>query len=350
MADRHTMPNPMRKAKMIRLFSALAGAVCFTLFLTPAAQAACNGTDLRPDMTAAQIDYLNQLKEGRAYPTGNHWLAEKEGEALHLIGTLHIDAPGIGTATERLRPVVESASTVLLEMTAREKADVQAHLASNPALLVLQDTSLPDVMGEEAWTTLSAALRARGIPPFMAAKFQPWYLSTLLGIPSCFDLQGLAASKGVDARIEAMADQAGIPTGALEPFDAAIGLFADMPLAQQIDMLQVAMTPEELQEDLFATLLAAYLSEDHVESWLVGLPLTEHIGDMGRAEAEALFADFENRLLVKRNQDWIPVLEQTLADTDGPVVAAFGAAHLGGEFGVLNLLAEQGYTLTRQPF
>ena len=112
-------------------------------------------------MSAAQIDYLNQLKEGRAYPIGNHWLAEKDGGALHLIGTLHLDAPGIGAATERLRPVVEVASAVLLELTAKEKAEVQPHLSANPGLLVLQDTSLPELVSAEEWATLSAALRAR---------------------------------------------------------------------------------------------------------------------------------------------------------------------------------------------
>ena len=44
-----------------------------------------------------------------------------------------------------------------------------------------------------------------------------------------------------------------------------------------------------------------------------------------------------------RNRAWIPVL--TGAASKGPVFAAFGALHLSGQDGVLNLLQREGFTL-----
>jgi len=44
-----------------------------------------------------------------------------------------------------------------------------------------------------------------------------------------------------------------------------------------------------------------------------------------------------------RNRAWIPVLTQ--AASEGPAFAAFGALHLSGAEGVLNLLKAEGFTL-----
>ena len=70
----------------------------------------------------------------------------------------------------------------------------------------------------------------------------------------------------------------------------------------------------------------------------------------GQIIARQGVADFGAAMLADRNRAWLPVILDTLAGTDKPVIAAFGAAHLGGEDGVLNLLAQEGFTLTREPF
>ena len=44
-----------------------------------------------------------------------------------------------------------------------------------------------------------------------------------------------------------------------------------------------------------------------------------------------------------RNRAWLPVLTQ--AASEGPAFAAFGALHLSGEEGVLNLLKAEGFDL-----
>jgi uncharacterized protein YbaP (TraB family) len=62
---------------------------------------------------------------------------------------------------------------------------------------------------------------------------------------------------------------------------------------------------------------------------------------------DAEFARMEELLMAARNRAWIPVL--TDAAAAGPVFAAFGALHLSGEDGVLNLLQAEGFTLEELP-
>jgi len=67
----------------------------------------------------------------------------------------------------------------------------------------------------------------------------------------------------------------------------------------------------------------------------------------GPEQVDAEFARLEELLMNRRNQSWTPVL--TAAAADGPVFTAFGALHLSGEKGVLNLLQGEGFTLENLP-
>ena len=51
--------------------------------------------------------------------------------------------------------------------------------------------------------------------------------------------------------------------------------------------------------------------------------------------------DFEQELLVKRNQKWLPVITKAINQKSS--FFAVGAGHLGGETGILNLLRKEGY-------
>jgi uncharacterized protein len=59
----------------------------------------------------------------------------------------------------------------------------------------------------------------------------------------------------------------------------------------------------------------------------------------------AEFARMEDALMIRRNRSWIPVIEDAAAK--GPVFAAFGALHLSGQDGVLNLLQGAGFKIER---
>ena len=64
----------------------------------------------------------------------------------------------------------------------------------------------------------------------------------------------------------------------------------------------------------------------------------------GNTEArffEKQIANFEDVFLNNRNQSWIPVIEDLIKKQ--PTFIAVGAAHLGGNKGVISLLKSKGY-------
>lgn len=324
-------------------------ACCLWIAAALPLHAACAGQDLRPTLSAAEQYALDAAMDAIPYAEGNHWRATRGDEVIHLVGTMHLADPRFDAIAARLAPVIETAGRVLLEMTDDEEQKLQDSLGSDPSMLILQDTSLPELMGDADWALLSEAMRARGMPPFMAAKFQPWYISMLLSMPACMPLDE-AARDGLDARIEALADGAGVPTLALEPFDTAFHAFGATPRDTQVAMVRSALAAPEANEDLFATLLAAYFEQAHAQSWQVSAVLAPRISPLAPDENDAVFSQIEQTLLHDRNRRWIPVLTKAAAEADGHILAAFGAAHLSGDVGVLNLLAQDGFTLERMPF
>ena len=261
---------------------------------------------------------------------------------------MHLADPRLDAPLGRLKPTVESADLLLLEMTNEDELALQNRLTTDPSLLLMPDKTLPELLTEDQWDQMSEALNARGVPPFMAARFQPWYVSILLAIPPCAAQSDLSAG-GMDARIEEIAETQGIPSAALEDVETIFAAFSNQPRQTQIDMMLSSLVDPAINEDLFATMLASYFDEAPAEGWAMSTILAERYSPVASDAAAAIFATMEQALLIDRNHDWIPVLIEA-TETHDTVVAAFGAAHLPGQDGVLALLQAEGFTLERLPF
>lgn len=110
-----------------------------------------------------------------------------------------------------------------------------------------------------------------------------------------------------------------------------MAVFDSIPYADQAKMLVTLMDslPQARQE--FSKMVEVYKKQD-----LAGL------------YSMTLESDFEMEnqqevLLTSRNKRWIPIIEKQVAEK--PTFVAVGAAHLGGEEGVIALLRKQGFSV-----
>ncbi len=321
-------------------------ALALTLFsgIASALSAACEGSDMRPTLAAETLDKVDAIVAATPFPEGNLWRAEKEGAVIHVLGTLHLGDPRMDPAIARLRPLVENARLLFLEVTSAEQAVMQ----TDPSLMLLPgSTTLPSLMTEDEWTAVAQALNDRGFPSLMASRIQPFFLASILSIPPCA-LSQVQANQGVDAQVEAMAQAKGIPTASLETIDEILEIVRNFPLDLQIKMLLGSLYRPDIADDMLETMIASYLAETNADSWAVIRELSRDASLGGGPEFDVIMDEIEARLLVKRNHLWLP---RILAEAGPqPIFVAMGAAHLPGKDGVLNLLANEGYALTRLPF
>lgn len=328
---------------MPRILAALAT----LLLLASPAFAACTGTNLLANPDAATKDWLHTALAAQPYATGNFWRATRGTDVIHIIGTYHLDDPRHDATMAALTPLIASATTILVEAGPTEESALKSAMAKNPDLLfITHGPSLMEQMTKEEWATVSAAMQARGIPPFMAAKFQPWYLSMMLGIPPCAMAQ-MAAQNGLDKRIIAAAKITNTPILALEPFDTLFGIFDRLTPEEQLGMIRSTLPFESQIADFSVTMADAYFAQDSRRPWEYMRLISQTAPGYTPKKADAEFAAMESALMITRNQSWIPVLESTAAK--GPTLAAFGALHLSGPNGVLALLERAGFSLERLP-
>ncbi len=321
--------------------------ICLTLGLLLApivAKANCTGENLLTQFGASERQELQAAANAVPFAQGNLWQARKGEQTVTLVGTYHLDDPRHDQTMARLTPVLQQAKTLLVEAGPQEEAALQSALAKNPALIVLKDQTLPEVLTPEEWQTLSEALSKRNIPPIMGAKLQPWYVTMLLAIPPCMMSNLAQAQNGLDQRVIAYAQANGLPIEPLEPFDTLFKMFENLSLDQQLAMVRSSLATEAQAEDYLATLADSYFNGESRMIWELTAKMAEDQPDMTPEQAAADLAQMEDVMLTKRNQTWITVIEAAAAR--GPVVAAFGALHLSGRTGIAQLLSEGGWELT----
>jgi uncharacterized protein len=314
-------------------------AFCQTAF------AQCQGQNLLDTLPGDTRAALQARVDAAPYAQGNFWQATKGDQQVTIIGTYHLGDPRHAETMQVIGPIIETATTLLVEAGPEEEAQLIAQMANDPAGMIINSgPSLMEQLPPEDWARLTKAMTARQIPGFMVAKFQPWYISILLSVPPCA-MAALVERDGLDHAVMAAAEAAEVPIRALEPYDTVLTLFGDMPAKAQIEMVQTALVMEDRAADSAITLADAYFAENSRVVWELMQDQALTLPGYTPERVALEFGMMEELLMNARNRSWIPVIEGAAAD--GPVFAAFGALHLSGDEGVLNLLQDQGWVLTR---
>ncbi|MFN0113641.1 MAG: TraB/GumN family protein [Paracoccaceae bacterium] len=340
----------MHRFLAILWFALLAAPACAgTIDFTVRADPACGGRNLLDTLPPAELARIEALASAGPYPEGNRWTAEKPGSRITVVGTLHLTDPRMAAPAGRLKAEIAAADTVYVEATDAEAKAMKAAVSHDPGLLfVTEGPTLPERLSEADWQEVKRLAGEHGIPGFMAAKMRPWYLMMVLGLPACALKDAARGGRtGLDGLVMDAADEAGVTILPLEPWDTALKVLGGMAPDDQLDMVRLSAAMARDSEDILATLQAAYFAERHRLLWEWSRAVAaERMTDP--AAATEGFAVLDHALVGQRNRAWLDILVP--AASGKRLVVAVGAAHLGGEDGLLAGLERAGYRLTRQTF
>ncbi len=312
------------------------------------AQAECYGVNMMDELSPESLARIDARVKAVPYPSGNFWTASRNGQTLTIIGTYHLDDPRLSPLVTALAPRLESARALLVEAGPDEEKQLVDAMASDVSLsFITTGPTLLEMLPDESWQRLAAAFEDRGIPAFMGAKFKPWYATILLAMPRCA-LDLAQKPNGFDVQLITMAEAENKPIIALEPFDTVFKLFQGLTDAEQIDMIETALATETRSDDMSVTLADLYFDGESRVLWELTREFSLSLPGYTPERVETEMALAEELLMYARNRAWIPVIDKAAAD-GGDLVVAFGALHLSGEEGVLNLLAKDGWTIAPLP-
>lgn len=310
------------------------------------ASARCIGENLVETLKPGEKAALQTAITQHPYPQGNMWKAQKDDSTIHLVGTLHLDDPRLTTYLAPIWSIIDTADLILLEGDEKAMQELRQEMSTNLSLMFITDgPTLPDRLTDDEWQHLSTEMAARGMPSFMVSKMRPWYVSMMLALPPCA-LAGMKTPNGVDQRIIRRATDQNIPTGSLEPYDTLFSLFGSQNSQDELDMIRMSLANSQIGDAMIRTTIDSYLSGDHRAIWEFSRIQTYKTTDMPTEKITEMFLEMEAIMLTDRNVSWMDVILPAAGENRNIVIAA-GAAHLSGKKGLLYLLEQQGYAITR---
>lgn len=239
-----------------------------------------------------------------------------------LFGTIHL----MCTDELKMPKIVEekfnTAGNLFLEINIDDPNMMKDMLLG----MQMKDSStLENLMGKQFDSVSTIFQNTTGMPLRMLNTAKPFLLISML-YPSLLHCTPVSW----ESVFQKMAKEKGIGIQGLEKLQDQMKIFDKIPYKVQSDMFVKMLMNIDSSKKEFDTLLQVYKNKDINQLNI----LTNQEEDFGK---------YSDILLDDRNHNWIPVIGEQAKKM--PTFFAFGAGHLGGEKGVINLLRKAGFTV-----
>ncbi len=286
-----------------------------------------------PARYEAMIQSAAAVRNGK----GIVWRIEKTGiEPSLLFGTMHLSDPRILEVPTPVFEAFDHIDTLVLELKELANPSGMAlELLKYPQLYTLQGERLDQILPPEETELLAAGLQERGLTTGLLARMRPWFIYMSMQSSRCEMKRRAQGLHVLDQAAALKAEENGIELVGAETVREQIESIAKV---SDQAMLRVLL-------DLFAT---PYSSDDQSETLVqlyesssTGMILA--LGTEFARDKEGL-QEFLVKLVVERNHRMaeraLPYLEK------GNVMIAVGALHLPGDEGLVELIRQQGFTVS----
>lgn len=252
----------------------------------------------------------------------------------YLFGTIHLIDSKDYFLPKGMMTAMDEVKKVVFEIDMKEMNDMSAIMSMMGKIMMKDDKTLKDLLSKEDYTTVSNFFQEMGLPMMMLERMKPMFLTVFAS--GDMDPGGLQSGtvKSYEMELMDMAESAGKSTGGLETIEFQLSLFDEIPYEAQAKMLVDAIKSRKDDD------ASSQMDE------MVKMYINQDINGMVHAISEESddVEGFEEKLLTKRNESWIPLI---IAGAKAqPTLFAVGAGHLGGEKGVIRLLQKQGIKMT----
>lgn len=287
---------------------------------------AVNGSQIRR-IRRLILCLLFSLTMTSAYSQSSVWEIRSKTGRLFLGGTIHVLRPSDYPLPREYDKAFAEADIIVFEtdLGQLQQADTAARIMEEG---FYKEGDIADRLNQETLEQLQDALKRYGLPFEAVAKMKPGLLTATLSMLQLQD-RGFAP-EGVDQHFYRKAGEAGKERGYLESVDRQIRLITEMGAGEEDAFIRYSLDDLNNSEENLSAL---------IDDWKNGTA-----GSMNRSleEMKDSFPGIYSALIDDRNRKWLPLMEDYLA-TDAVEFVLFGALHLYGDDGLLELLKEKGY-------
>lgn len=274
---------------------------------------------------------LSVCTAGSVCADASVWSVTDGNNTVYLGGTVHFLRASDFPLPEEYEQAYQAASEIYFETDIAAMTDVSVQTQILQQLTYNDERTLKTVLNQEAYTALSDYAASKNMPMMVLDKFKPGLLITTLQI---LEVQSMGFTpQGVDTYFTTRAIGDAKSLGQLEAVQEQIEFIAAMGKGNESEFVLLSLRDLDQTRELM---------DEMVQAWRVGnnARLEKLFVEDMRSETPELY----DSLLLQRNLMWIPLIDQMLDDGDTEFVLV-GAAHLVGEDGLLELLANKGYEI-----
>jgi uncharacterized protein YbaP (TraB family) len=262
------------------------------------------------------------------------WKVEGNGGTAYLLGSLHVLTPEWYPLSARINQAFAESKTLVEEVDIDETSDPASMMAALAKAMLSDGKTLDQVVAPEVYAEVTRRAEAAGLPMMALQRMKPWLVAITLMAPT-LQASGFKPELGVDRHFYDRAKASGMKRQALETLAYQLDRFDQLPPKLQEDLLKTTM--EDLDTEVKGV-------KEMAQAWSEG-----NVTSMEKLTLAALQESPElyKRLLVERNNNWMPHVETCIKEKAGCFIVV-GAAHLVGPDGLPALLSKKGYKVTQQ--
>lgn len=250
-------------------------------------------------------------------------------QSSYLFGTIHIICPDDYFWNDSFEEAFKQTEQLFLEV---DMSDPMIMRKMQETVMKNSDDEWVSKLEEkEKELILDAIAKMTGAPKEMISDEMLGQMS-LVGVYQLMMLSNLECSlpDSYDMNILKKAQEAEMDIKGLEEMSLQIKLLGSMESESVLKAIKKYGEEGEDADDSFKQLVNAYKDQDIdlLYKLMSDSPELEHM---------------EKALLTDRNHSWIPVMKEAMKEK--PAFFAFGAGHLPGADGIIQLLRKEGYTV-----
>ena len=261
------------------------------------------------------------------------WKIEGGGAApSYLFGTIHLSDTRVTTLPGPVADAIDATRSLSIEVL----LNAASKLRTMGRMIIIEGPKLDEILGDALFARVVDAAAPYGLNRNVVKHMKPWAMWLLLSLPP----EEMKAGQGMalDEALQVEAMRRGKPVYGLETIDEQLDSVAGFTVHEQIALLASAVDDRHKVEAMLEQMTRLYLARDVAAIYDL---MTAQSWNIEPAVVDSVM----ERLIDSRN---LRMTERMIARLDeGAAFVAVGAMHLPGERGMLRLLEQRGYTVSR---
>lgn len=268
-----------------------------------------------------------KARESIPYGDGLLWEIRNPDDGIsYLFGTMHSQDRKVTSIPPPVRLALQKSRILLMEVV----PDQQAQQQFIESIYFTDNSNLQTMLDKEIYDELVFKIADYGVTEEHVWRLKPWAAFTLIGRP-----RPVNATTQEQVLMQ-LALNSNKTVAGLETMDELAGVLDSIPLDDQIIILNDTVCNHANIIRKTRDLVDMYLERD-----LAGIVIFNEQPHYD----EAIFDRFMQRILYARNHSMVERIETYLMQ--GSTFIAVGASHLPDEKGLLKLLENKGYKISK---